>query len=336
MPVDTECPEQRSSPDMREKPGHIKIFSTDMLPERERFDIFHDRAAKSWMRVDVQLHEDEPFFSHNRLVDLGAITCLEFTSSPGSYGRSRELLKDGNDNIVLVANSDLPVHHTSQDSVIASGDAVLIDCAQKGYVRPVTSGAMRMVSIPRKTLTRLAPGIEDFACRSVVKDRVELTLLRTYIQSILQAPTTIASTTLDVAGQHIVDLVALLLGAAGDAAHQAKETGLRAARLLAMTQSISQRLHNPSLSLTEIARSNGISERNVQRLFEDIDTSFSNYLLEQRLELANRLLSNPLHRHRRISDIAAESGFGDLSHFNRSFRRRFGDTPSTARSRLRG
>jgi AraC-like DNA-binding protein len=35
----------------------------------------------------------------------------------------------------------------------------------------------------------------------------------------------------------------------------------------------------------------------------------------------------------RISDIALQVGFSDISHFNRLFRSRFGDTPSGVRAR---
>jgi AraC-like DNA-binding protein len=37
-----------------------------------------------------------------------------------------------------------------------------------------------------------------------------------------------------------------------------------------------------------------------------------------------------------ITDIAFASGFGDVSHFNRVFRRRYGDTPSGVRAAARG
>jgi AraC-like DNA-binding protein len=43
------------------------------------------------------------------------------------------------------------------------------------------------------------------------------------------------------------------------------------------------------------------------------------------------LLRDPRRFGRRISEIAAEAGFTDLSHFSRAFRRRFGMTPSDAR-----
>jgi AraC-like DNA-binding protein len=37
--------------------------------------------------------------------------------------------------------------------------------------------------------------------------------------------------------------------------------------------------------------------------------------------------------HLTIIDIAFAVGFGDISHFNRVFRRRFGDTPSRVRAK---
>jgi AraC-like DNA-binding protein len=44
------------------------------------------------------------------------------------------------------------------------------------------------------------------------------------------------------------------------------------------------------------------------------------------------MLTDPSHPHSTIIDIAFAVGFGDVSHFNRTFRRRFGDTPSSVRA----
>jgi len=43
-------------------------------------------------------------------------------------------------------------------------------------------------------------------------------------------------------------------------------------------------------------------------------------------------LTDPRHPHLAIIDIAFVVGFGDVSHFNRMFRGRFGETPSGVRS----
>lgn len=58
--------------------------------------------------------------------------------------------------------------------------------------------------------------------------------------------------------------------------------------------------------------------------------SFTSRLNKLRLRKAAELLQ---HAQRRISDVAFECGFNDLSYFNRCFRRRFGLTPSVARGR---
>jgi AraC-like DNA-binding protein len=70
---------------------------------------------------------------------------------------------------------------------------------------------------------------------------------------------------------------------------------------------------------------------NLQRLIETTGTSFTERVNELRLQRAFALLSEAHGKRRRISDIALEAGFSDLSHFNRLFRSRFGDTPSGVR-----
>ncbi|HEY6258677.1 MAG TPA: helix-turn-helix domain-containing protein, partial [Xanthobacteraceae bacterium] len=58
---------------------------------------------------------------------------------------------------------------------------------------------------------------------------------------------------------------------------------------------------------------------------------FSRHVLGQRLERAHRLLRDPRLARVKISDIALNAGFTDLSYFNRSYRHRFNETPSTTR-----
>jgi transcriptional regulator GlxA family with amidase domain len=54
-------------------------------------------------------------------------------------------------------------------------------------------------------------------------------------------------------------------------------------------------------------------------------------VLTERLARAHRMLLDPRHAHQAIGVIAYASGFGDLSHFNHAFRRRYGATPSVVR-----
>jgi AraC-like DNA-binding protein len=132
---------------------------------------------------------------------------------------------------------------------------------------------------------------------------------------------------------HVYDLVALALGATRDATAIANDRGARAARLHAIKTEILNSLGRHELSLAGLAARHGVTPRHVQTLFESDGSTFSRFLLDQRLARAHHMLSNPLLAEQTISRIAYEVGFGDLSHFNRAFRRRYGETPSDVRAR---
>jgi|SRR5580698_3484538 AraC-like DNA-binding protein len=107
---------------------------------------------------------------------------------------------------------------------------------------------------------------------------------------------------------------------------------IRAARRAAVLREIENRIGDPGLSAISIARLLGITSRYVHLLLEETGKSFTYHVLERRLERAVVLLRDPRWRYRKIAEIAAESGFTDLSYFNRAFRRHFGTTPSDIRA----
>jgi AraC-like DNA-binding protein len=74
-----------------------------------------------------------------------------------------------------------------------------------------------------------------------------------------------------------------------------------------------------------------LSRRYIQRLLEETGKSFTDHLVERRLDRCYAMLTDHRYLHMRIIDIAFATGFSDVSHFNRMFRRRFGDTPSGVR-----
>jgi AraC-like DNA-binding protein len=108
----------------------------------------------------------------------------------------------------------------------------------------------------------------------------------------------------------------------------------RASRLFAILHLIETRSGDPELSAMSVARQLGITPRYVHLLLERTGKSFSRHLLETRLQRAAALLRDPHWHERRIAAVAAAAGFGDLSHFSRAFRRRFGVTPTQLRATM--
>ena len=83
------------------------------------------------------------------------------------------------------------------------------------------------------------------------------------------------------------------------------------------------------LSLDEVATATGISRYYVSHLFKELmDTTFVGYVNELRLNRAAMLL---MTSDSPIIEIAALSGFNNLSNFNRAFKLHFGKTPSAYR-----
>ena len=100
---------------------------------------------------------------------------------------------------------------------------------------------------------------------------------------------------------------------------------------MAVLMILERRFSEPEFSAQKLAAAAGLSERYVNELLYEAGASFTTRLNELRLRKAAGLLAQAGAR--RISDVAFECGFNDLSYFNRCFRRRFGLTPSAARGR---
>jgi AraC-like DNA-binding protein len=75
-------------------------------------------------------------------------------------------------------------------------------------------------------------------------------------------------------------------------------------------------------------RSLSTFKRDFQKVYK---TAPGKWLLEQRLNHAMRLLSDG---HKTISEVTFESGFESISHFSRSFKQRFGVSPSAFKQEL--
>ena len=68
-----------------------------------------------------------------------------------------------------------------------------------------------------------------------------------------------------------------------------------------------------------------------RKLFEQGGSSFTVFVLNERLARVRRMLPEERYAHLTIAQIAHACGFNDISYFNRAFRRQFGGTPTDVR-----
>jgi transcriptional regulator GlxA family with amidase domain len=106
------------------------------------------------------------------------------------------------------------------------------------------------------------------------------------------------------------------------------QIGLSHRGLIRVAQIMEENIEKP-LSLDSIAKSTGLSRRQIERLFKrDLNCVPKRYYLEMRLRRARELL---LQTAMPIMDITAACGFQSPPHFSKCYRHQFGHPPSAER-----
>jgi AraC-like DNA-binding protein len=186
--------------------------------------------------------------------------------------------------------------------------------------------------LPRAQLQPLVSGVDDLLLRRIPYKAEALQLLTSYLKAAAGLDAAKSRRLQHLVVNHVYDLLALAVGATRGASEMAQGRGVRAARLHAIKEDIARSLDCGDLSVTMPADRHNCTPRLAQRLFESEGTTFTDYVLAQRLARAHRHLTDPRRDGEKVSTIAYDCGFGDVSYFNRVFRRQYGATPSDIRA----
>lgn len=90
-------------------------------------------------------------------------------------------------------------------------------------------------------------------------------------------------------------------------------------------------LGEQGLTAAKVGAALGVSARYIYMMFKADGTSFHGYVWNNRLDRARQLLTGPLTRQMRISEVAFMLGFASSAHFSRSYKDRFGHSPRLAK-----
>ena len=313
-----------------------KTLSTDMLPrgldDRQRFMFFAELFEHFSNTGELDPAADVPFRAAMNSIHIGTTMLGRCDGTFTTVRRERrQVLETNDDRYCLARNTGdcaAQVVHRGREFTMRPGAMVLLKLDEPFFSADGASHKrFTNVHLPMATLKAMVAGVDDLAGRELEPGGA-LSLAMDYSDLLLRHPAAVDEAGMAIA-QHLMDLASLGLGARGELALAAQRGGLRAVRLSAVLAILGRRFAEPDFSAHKLAAAAGLSERYVNELLYEAGASFTSRLNELRLRKAAELLA---HRgERRISDIAFECGFNDLSYFNRCFRRRFGLTPSAAR-----
>jgi AraC-like DNA-binding protein len=299
-------------------------FSTRELPERERISSWREEFGRCVLRVDIEPMLNLPFNAKAKLRALPGLRTVECSGSAARFDRTPAMAAEGDDSVGLVINlgKRATASQCGREVVLGAGDAVPILTHEPA----VLTGTRHLgVLVPRAALASRLSNIDD---SGVIPRGTESVRLLTSYMGLVHDKLVLGTPKLrDMVVSHVHDLVAMTL-IPRPAACESGLSALRHARLNAALNHIAAHFQELGLNVADVARDQGISPRYLQRLIETTGTTFTARVTELRLQRAFALLAEPRDDTRRISDIALQAGFSDISYFNRLFRTRFGDTPS--------
>jgi AraC-like DNA-binding protein len=306
-------------------------FGFEGDPKGADYEFWREEFCRRVLVADLVPNSPGPVMFKMTAAPLPLVNATRFEGTATHFIASG---RDSGSELALVLPRDVPAHLAmkGRELDLGASDIGLADSALRGAdVATQGQGHLKALFVDRTTLLQLSPDAEALIARPLDVSPGFKSLLSSYHALVLAHAHILDAETRAAMAQHLMDLVLLALGAGRDVTEQAKNRGLAAARFEAIKTDILANLSDGALGLSQVAQRHRASPRYVQMLFERSGTTFSEFVVEQRLLLAHRFLTSPLNRSRKISDIAHMAGFGDVSYFHRAVRRRFGATPADVR-----
>jgi len=307
----------------------LRLSNRD-VPARHRLPFLHDFVARCVAGLQFTPRDEAEFQFDLSCRPLGGGTVVGSARYSAVRGeRTRELTSDGRSNYMLTIHaSDYDVDVKGGAGLqVSKGDIVIVnESLRQSFTMPETR--LLAIVLEERRMGDIAPAIRGRAIHHIPAGRPGASLVAGYAELLL-ADASLDGGAARLAGDQLYHLVALALGA-GEGRTEPSLPGIGGARLALIKDDVDQNLTDPELDIETVARRQGVTPRYIQRLFEREGATFGEYLRAARLDLAREALAagDP----RTISAIAFDAGFGDLSHFNKAFRRRFGATPSDIRA----
>jgi AraC-like DNA-binding protein len=287
-----------------------ETFRTDLVARARRLDFWNEVAASTFGEIAVDAL-DADFSAQLRRVRLGGLMLASVTSSPARVSgvRTEPAAADGWF-LLLNERGTSRMSQGPREVCLQPGELTALRCTERYRID---------FSRPNKTIVLHLPGdarqidLDRHVARKHTANEAPL-----FAALMRQLETLEPNAELPCIEQLAIDIAKLSWPASARKARG--ESMLAWERRL--RRHVHENLHDPQLSAASSARRFGVSSRFVHMVFARTGQTAASFILERRLSAAAaHLCSSP---EARITDVALNAGFTDLSQFCRAFRRHFG------------
>ncbi|MEO8883895.1 MAG: helix-turn-helix domain-containing protein [Devosia sp.] len=307
-------------------------WSTDQIASRERFSFWREVIGETVFNVTAEGPSGD-FRAQISAQNFGELRIAAFTASGHELVRSRKQAERNPENSYLIS---LPIAGRSharqgeQELTIEANEISIID-GQKPFRIAYPDNIDRVIAVvPHAVLDQRAPWLRSRLLCRIAVDAPFAGLARQHLLQFAAGGASLSESAAGMLAENLANLLAL--ASAPDLAPNRLRPDMQLEALLAYCR---RNLHDADLSPGVVATHLGISVRTLHLRFQMLGESFGRWLLARRLEACSKALLDPHQMVSGVSEIAYRWGFNDLSHFNRSFRCRFGMSPREWRTQVK-
>ena len=305
-------------------------WSTDSIDERERFSFWREMVCRNVFNISVQA-PPKRFSASITARSYGDLLFAICESTAYDIDRTqKDISSESTDHYLMYLQLRGHTQLTQANDSIEFGhnDIVIADGRRPYHAALFDDGQCRRQAIavlPRSFIEARAPWLRQRPLFKLASNSVYVDLTRRHLLQLTADDLT--ESELALLTENLCNLLALVDHTELPISRVQPELQLEA-----LLDFCRRNLQNPALSPDLVAAQFGISTRTLHLRFEKLEQTFGRWLLDARLDASGNALRNLRQHARSISEIAYSCGFNDLSHFNKSFRTRFGASPSEWRA----
>lgn len=137
----------------------IVRYSTEHLPERERFAVWREVVGPTFLRLDVSHVTEHPFHASGVLLALPGLGVQWADNSGIRMDRTRGLISDGNDDLILplVTSGRHYAAQRGNETALDAESTALLSSGDPGSVSSASRSRAIVLRMPRSGVAPIAP-----------------------------------------------------------------------------------------------------------------------------------------------------------------------------------
>ena len=302
----------------------MELFQTQAQEPKRKFDFWYDVVERSYANCEGQVEGRAQFDASLGLAKAGQLELTEISSRAIRYVRTARHVRLGQQDdlfLSLMVSGEVRFAQNDRQAIQTAGEILIFDTARPYEFDYPGEYRSILLKMPRPTLESRLSQTKDIGGTVLAADSPHTRMIASILQNMSaiahdeELPPDLIAPALDM----IAGTIARIGGV------DLRKGDPHELMLSRIKHYMEAHLAEEDMSLERISADQNISVRSICRLFAQEGVTPMAWLQKRRLAIAFARLTDG--RSKSVTEAALDTGFKDLSHFGRSFRKTYGVTP---------